>query len=542
MKPLLLTLLLACGGESPPAAAPAPLVREPLDPPRLLRRMSLDLRGALPSIDELDAVEADPSQLGALRDAMLDDPRFEERMVVLYQERWRTQTDEYRGMYYDFGLEMIDEYESLRAIGGEPLRLAARVVASDRPYSDILTVDWTMANPLLASLFPIDYPDGATGWQEARYTDGRPAAGVLSTNGLWWRYVSPIFNYNRARTAAILDLFVCQDILTRPVLLDTALAPTAAGAEEAIRSQDVCLSCHATVEPISATLFGFLPEDDFSALEMTRYHPERERAGESTLGVQAAWYGQPVDGLAGLGQAIARDGRFVDCAVETAAQGLLRRDVAAEDGPLLREAREAMVQSDLSMKAALRAITDSPIYQVGALSGGVTAADAARESTARILVATQLRSVYADLSGYSWRRFGADLLDSDSGGYRVMANGVDGESLSDPLQAPGLTWALVAGRVAQTAARDIALHDLAAPAGEAFLLDQVDAGSTPADPAFREQIAALHWRLLAERPSEATIDALAALWNEAYGLSNNPTEAWATVLSALLRDPAFLAY
>jgi hypothetical protein len=201
-----------------------------------------------------------------------------------------------------------------------------------------------------------------------------------------------------------------------------------------------------------------------------------------------------------------------------------------------------MVQSDLSMKAALRAITDSPIYQVGALSGGVTAADAARESTARILVATQLRSVYADLSGYSWRRFGADLLDSDSGGYRVMANGVDGESLSDPLQAPGLTWALVAGRVAQTAARDIALHDLAAPAGEAFLLDQVDAGSTPADPAFREQIAALHWRLLAERPSEATIDALAALWNEAYGLSNNPTEAWATVLSALLRDPAFLAY
>ena len=44
---------------------------------------------------------------------------------------------------------------------------------------------------------------GATGWQVSRYTDGRPAAGVLSTNGLWWRYYSTVSNLNRSRAAAI---------------------------------------------------------------------------------------------------------------------------------------------------------------------------------------------------------------------------------------------------------------------------------------------------------------------------------------------------
>ena len=40
-----------------------------------------------------------------------------------------------------------------------------------------------MANPMLGEIWPVDYPDGAEGWQQATYTDGRPGAGVLATNG-----------------------------------------------------------------------------------------------------------------------------------------------------------------------------------------------------------------------------------------------------------------------------------------------------------------------------------------------------------------------
>ena len=44
----------------PAATRDAALV--PLDAPRLARRLSLDLRGVLPSTEELDAVEADPGK------------------------------------------------------------------------------------------------------------------------------------------------------------------------------------------------------------------------------------------------------------------------------------------------------------------------------------------------------------------------------------------------------------------------------------------------------------------------------------------------
>ena len=51
----------------------------------------------------------------------------------------------------------------------------------------------------------------------ARYTDGRPAAGVLATNGLWWRYTTTDSNMNRTRAAAISRLLLCEDFMARPV-------------------------------------------------------------------------------------------------------------------------------------------------------------------------------------------------------------------------------------------------------------------------------------------------------------------------------------
>ena len=69
--------------------------------PRLARRMSLDLRGILPTSAELDLVEADPSQLSTLRDAWLEDPHFEERLVRLLGERWQTRVDEFLFLFSD---------------------------------------------------------------------------------------------------------------------------------------------------------------------------------------------------------------------------------------------------------------------------------------------------------------------------------------------------------------------------------------------------------------------------------------------------------
>ena len=67
-------LLLSCATEptsvSVDTASPMELqALTELEAPRLLRRLSLDLRGVLPTPGELDQVAADPAALETLRDA-----------------------------------------------------------------------------------------------------------------------------------------------------------------------------------------------------------------------------------------------------------------------------------------------------------------------------------------------------------------------------------------------------------------------------------------------------------------------------------------
>ena len=59
----MILIMLACAGS--PGSESAGVV--PLSSTRLARRISLDLRGELPSAEELDRVEADPDAVWQLR-------------------------------------------------------------------------------------------------------------------------------------------------------------------------------------------------------------------------------------------------------------------------------------------------------------------------------------------------------------------------------------------------------------------------------------------------------------------------------------------
>jgi len=543
----LLAGVLASCGSSPEAkqtdkigSATAPYIE--LDAPRLARRMSLDIRGILPTVDELDRVEASSDDLDRLVEAWLDSPEFEQRMMEVYAERWRTEVDEFMVYYWEYGLTEEQQYDYLRSIGQEPVRLIARVAASDLPYTTIVTADWTMTNELLEQVFPIERSGSAEeGWTEGTYTDGRPPAGVLSTNGLWWRYPSPIFNYSRRRSAAILDLLVCDDLLVRPVIFNSPDLTDTEAAEEAVRTNEDCLTCHSTIEPISAALFGFEPQDVNSIAEVSTYHPEREANGPAVLHVEPGWAGQPVDGLAGLGRAIAADTRFVDCAVETISRAMLRRATIDADTPWMRGVRDRFVESDLRLKEAIRAVVATPTYRAGSLTDDASDAVANTAQTRRLLVGPQLRRAIAQRTGLVWERDGADELDNDFSGYRVLLGGVDGESVTRPPVAPGANYIASTRRLAQAAARTW-LDGHASGEHPFVQLDDCAADATPEDPCFRERLRALSWSLHAVRPTDAQLDGWTDLWAGAHDLTGDPVESLAVVLSAMFRDPAFLTY
>jgi hypothetical protein len=526
------------GGESGDPQEVAPPLQA-LDAPRLLRRIRLALRGTLPAAAVLDAVAADPAALDPLIDAYLADPALQERMVDLLAEQWWTRVDEFDVRYEDYDLRATEEFPFERSVGEEPLRLAAHVIAEDLPWSEVVTADYTVANEVLGELWPLDYPDGETGWRVARYTDDRPAAGALASNGLWWRYTTTPSNMNRGRAAALSRIFLCVDYIARPINFSAA-STDLADPEVAIRTDPYCLNCHSSLDPIAASFFGFWWRSLYSRIEEDRYHPEREVLAEETLGLAPAWFGDPISGLAELGPAVASDPRFTSCAVETFSRGLLRRPVAPEDQAQLEALRRTFLEAGSRPKALLRAILAMPQYRAAAVEEGADATWDTRESTARLLSPEQLERSLAEATGLSWTLDGFAQLRNDEVGYRILAGGVNGLSVVEPQLGPNLTSALVTRRPAEGAAESPVQAAVADPAGSR-LLPGLDLTVAPGDPAFDVLLRGLAWRLHAAAPADADVAALGDLW-ATVAAADGPEAAWASVITALLQDPLFLTY
>ena len=512
---------------------PPDALLQPLDGPRLLRRMSLDLLGVLPTQAELDAMEADPAMLDEWIDNALSDPRWTERLVHILGRTWHTQVDEFQLLFKEYDnlyLDDANEYPFERSAGEEPLRLLAHVASSDRPWSEVLTADYTVANDVLASIWPLDY--SGSGWQVSRYTDGRPAAGVLATNGMWLRYYSLGTNYNRGRAAAVSRLLICEDYLARPVSFAAFPSLADEGAtQRALQTEPYCLGCHATLDPIAATLFGFQTVDSHNGDETGWYHPEREALGPVILDVEAAWFGQPVTGLSTLVQYMAVDDRFHACAVEQFTEGLWQRKSSFNDWASLLRLREAYDDGDQRIRPLVRAILDTEDYRAG------EATDASH-NTARLVMPDQWGSLIEDLTGFRWEWNGFDQLDNDTYGYRVMAGGVDGLQVTRAGTEPTVTGALVIQRLSEAAAGQWVANALGQGSG---VLGDLDTAMEPGDPAWDAARDALFWRILARRPDAEDRAALDALWT-AVADDQSPTEAWVVLVSALLRHPESVHY
>jgi len=490
----------------------------------LLRRISLDFRGVPPSEAELDQLTANPSLAPNIRDAMLRDSRFGERLVHLFAERWHTRVDVFDIVAYDYGLDRTDEYTFERSVGEEPLRILSHVVTEDLPWTEVVLGDWTMANELLAEIWPIDYPEEGSGWQVSRYTDSRPAAGVMATNGLWWRYTTTDSNMNRGRAAAISRLLLCEDYLQRPVAFseaNTTLSSTADAAQE----DPYCLACHASLDPVAASLFGFWWLSLYSEIEETTYHPEREALWEQHLGTAPAWFGTPISGLPDLGVSVARDSRFYTCAVESMAETLWRRPVTLDDADELEALRVGFLEDETRMRPLLAAITETDAY---------------RSEDQRMITHDQLHNTLEALTGFRWTFDGFDELDSDESGYRMLLGGVDGIAIRSPQQRPGMTWALVVKRAAEAAAAYSVDRELSEGL-DGVLFQSVSLSDAPGDPAFDQELRSLHRRMYSTEASDSWLSDVGALWT-AVAAEQDAQVAWSATISAMLRDPALLTY
>ncbi len=526
------------------ASAPVPLAVVPLDDAALLRRLSLDLRGQLPTSEEQAALAGGELSLAEAAEAYLLDDAFESRFADLVAEQWLTRIDEFNVGASDFRLHESLDRSLVEDVGNEAPVFLAAVAAGDLPWTDAVLADWTMTTDLLESVWPVESIDGPAstleGWHRGRYTDGRPRGGVVMTNGLWWRYWSAPNNYNRTRAAAIGRLLLCDDWLTRPIHVDPAQALDVSSLEEAVSTQTTCVGCHDTLDPVAASLFGFWWFDLYDPLEMRSYHAEREQLGEHYFDARQAWFGKAMEGPVDLGPRIAADPRFMRCTVERMAHALWRRETTDADFTTITALEADFAAGQYRMRPLLRALTQTPEYRAGGWAEGATVDTAVR--TRRVMQPSQLAAAVEALTGYRWRQEGYDQLSNDEIGFRVLAGGVDGLGVAIADESPSVSRALVVQRLAQAASQYVAEQELGKPASERALFTLVAEGDKPGSEGWLAQVELLHLRAWGVRPTATDLEEEVAFAEAVHAGAETEAEAWAAVLELLLRDPRFWTY
>jgi hypothetical protein len=269
-----------------------------------LRTASLKLVGALPTMDQVRAVEdaADPkAEYEAQIDDMMNDVRFKTRMI----EFWRNE---------------------LR-IGGTAAKetaptFAARITVEGRPYSDMFTAT-TNTCPTFNGT---DFVDGSC-------TNANPTAGVLTNPGVLAHYSG---NLAFRRVRFFQEAFACHkqpaELSNMPIQMGAgdytapwpfeSIAGTANGGRLDFldTSSAICANCHATSNH-RAPLFAFF---DGSGVQQTTIQVNIPITGVP-VAVMDDWlppgettaykFGQDAADLAEFGQHMAQDEEVLQCAV-----------------------------------------------------------------------------------------------------------------------------------------------------------------------------------------------------------------------------------
>ena len=300
-------------------APPGPVTVETLfdtvvmaSPRKTLRRAALIFAGRIPTDAEYAAVEGgDESVLRATIRGLMEGPQFHEFLIRASNDRLLTDREhtviDPNGYYVDFTNEYYRRNVLAQMSGDDrelrnwedhvqhgarraPLELIAYVVEKDRPYTEILTADYIMANSWSAAAYGastyfenpedvhefkpskiVSYYRKGDGFEQeydpvlgVRVLDPGPLitvyphAGILNTEAFLQRYPTTATNRNRARARWTYYHFLGVDVeksasrTTDPVALADTNNPT--------MHNPACTVCHSVLDPVAGAFQNYNDE------------------------------------------------------------------------------------------------------------------------------------------------------------------------------------------------------------------------------------------------------------------------------------------
>lgn len=513
------------------------------------RKASLQLTGKLPSADQLEVLRAGgmdvlPEQI----DALLEQPEFLVWLKEAYNDLFLT--DRYLG-YNGYALNILndeqfpyasDAYDNFSeddrrrastAVAREPLELIAYVVKNNRPFTEILTADYTMMNPFSAPMYnaqvdfddPTDASEFQPGHIQVQLATGMtpyPQAGLL-TSPMWLnRFPTTPTNRNRHRARMVMQFFLGTDILAvvnRPI--DAA---ETAKYQNPTRDDPSCTGCHRQLDPIAGAFQKFDANDQERYRPDSDWHPEMFPPGFGEEVMQTSDFAQAP---AWLAERVVQDRRFPRSVVLTMFSALTGHqplayplDSEADDFADQLKAWEAQdetfrviadrfVESGYNLKSAIRDLVLSPYYR----AESAKELSAARQTqlsnlgTARFESPESLSRKVTAVIGYPWARSydQREYLQSD---YEVLYGGIDSDTITKRLTSPNGIMANVVWRMANEVACSSTAFDFTRDPANRLLFPYVTVDHVPetdtgdgapgAVATIKQNIQYLHARLLGE--------------------------------------------
>ncbi|MFT5681244.1 MAG: hypothetical protein ACI8RZ_002150, partial [Myxococcota bacterium] len=307
--------------------------------------------------------------------------------------------------------------------------------------------------------------------------------------------------------------------------------------QDALKTNPGCVACHYSLDPMASYLWGYFYYSEQSPIDLAVYHPERELLWEEATGLSPAFYGEAGSSVADLGQQLANDSRLASCVTEQVFSGLLQRDLTLEDTDSLTQHRQAFIEGGTTLRALYRSVIASPEYRAGPT-------ESERHVPWKLISSDIFASTVEELTGFRFTHEGYDMLQTDTYGLRSLAGGVDGNFVTRRASSPIPTMALVVERVSEAASWNVTRTEQREDDDKLYTL--IDFTETPDinESIMREQIQRLHLHLLSNTVAVdgPEVDANLALWEELYSQDGSTIDAWAGVLSVIIRDPDFLIY
>ena len=569
--------VVGCGEATPTP----PTELEYLDAAETLHKAALQIAGRPPTQAERAAVEADFDALEGVLRGMMAEPAFDQRLYELMNDLLLTDTGRMEQSYGNLAGSSVPEalralpqcasvnwqnyeertgtadartcMEANEAIAVEPLRLAAHVVRSGRPFGEILTARYRYLNVFAARLFGIDlapfagHEDDPEFFAEVRIPamhgpDGLPEeyAGILTTNAFLDRYGSTSTNRNRGRAYHFYKYFRGIDVMQSAVRLDLSQVDQDGNPW---RHDPQCIGCHATIDPVAG---AFQHWTNCYGIADVRYFAERYCGGpwfpademfppgtgplpEDTLPAEAL-----PEALGHLADATVARPDFARAIAQHVFSTLTGQPIlaVAVEGPervafeAQRDTLDALGRDfaahDLDFQHLVVAVVQTPAFRARSGQGDPAALEGLGGGA---LVPPELlhRKVEA-LFGTPWSTEGAlipgrarSLRDPpfplmSLHRMRILAGGIDSVNLRVRPRVPGALPLAVARRMALEMACRYTAWDLAQPQALRHLLPDVEVDTPLEGPEAAAQIEALHLRFLGERLSaEARAESQALL-------------------------------